>query len=825
MARKGLHRMAKYNGVKSEFQLRSLVFDDYFKGKDISFEEEINKIDFIVTDKKSRGDKNIGARKHYVWMETKKNTTEMYIMLTQLLLTIKTTYDKNEYIIPNYIGCFDTEKIIFVPTNLILDLLHDNDIKWNITASNVKDEYFLKIINKLKYLLHNNPKVKIFSFEKNDIEVKEFIKKNIYTGITENRFEITEHNFDRVYLKWVEKVKPSIAINWEEEKKNGILDGNFFLADLLSKDGLSIKDKLLIVLQEDHYKLTKVLKKSKFLDEDDKYFFKDKQKAYNEFWNIYNRPPLPKYWEEIINRKDLLVPQDIRERKGSYFTPQIWVEKSQDYISEIFGEDWQDKYYVWDCCAGTGNLLVGINRKIENIFASTIDHSDVKAIHDRIDNGARLLKRNVFQFDFLNDSFNKLPKKLKEIIDDPKKRKKLIIYINPPYAEAGNVKQRAGTGKNKEGTSINNKIYNLYNKQLGKASNEIYAQFLIRIYNEIEECKICNFSKLKILHAPNFENFRTVFKAELKKMFIVPADTFDNVDGKFPIGFYIWDLENNNKKFTKITSDIYDKNANKIGKKTFKNIDGKLLLTSFTKSEKNTDYIFIGHFAARGCDFQNQRGVFIDNASDKYSGGGLHINISSRNLIKVSISFTVRKVIEANWINDRDQFFFPNNKWFTDYEFQNNCLIYTIFNVQIKTINDINHWIPYSNDEVRAKKSFKSNFMYNFIMGKIKITNENGLFADEYDIVNTTGKLKFSKEAKDVLDTGKELWKYYHSFPRVSENAGLYDIKGYFQDFKDGRMNNKSKDEEYNLIIDKLRDKIKILAKAIEPKVYEYGFL
>ena len=25
----------------------------------------------------------------------------------------------------------------------------------------------------------------------------------------------------------------------------------------------------------------------------------------------------------------LLVPQDIRERKGSFFTPQIWVEKSQ----------------------------------------------------------------------------------------------------------------------------------------------------------------------------------------------------------------------------------------------------------------------------------------------------------------------------------------------------------------------------------------------------------------------------------------------------------------------------------------------------------------
>ncbi|GBU28653.1 hypothetical protein R84B8_02213 [Treponema sp. R8-4-B8] len=57
--------MAKYKNIKSEHQLRSLVFDDYFKSKDISWEQEI-------------------------------------------------------------------DKIIFVPTKLILGILHDNDVKWNI---------------------------------------------------------------------------------------------------------------------------------------------------------------------------------------------------------------------------------------------------------------------------------------------------------------------------------------------------------------------------------------------------------------------------------------------------------------------------------------------------------------------------------------------------------------------------------------------------------------------------------------------------------------------------------------------------------------------
>jgi hypothetical protein len=49
-----------------------------------------------------------------------------------------------------------------------------------------------------------------------------------------------------------------------------------------------------------------------------------------------------------------------------------------------------------------------------------------------------LLENHVFQFDFLNDNFSELPQSLQDIINDKNKREKLIIYINPPYAEATN---------------------------------------------------------------------------------------------------------------------------------------------------------------------------------------------------------------------------------------------------------------------------------------------------------------------------------------------------------------------------------------------------
>jgi len=57
-------------------------------------------------------------------------------------------------------------------------------------------------------------------------------------------------------------------------------------------------------------------------------------------------------------------------------------------------------------------------------------------------------------------------------------------------------------------------------------------------------------------------------------------------------------------------------------------------------------------------------------------------------------------------------------------------------------------------------------------------------------------------------------------------NASLYDIRAYFQGRSPkGRMNNKSNDKKYMNLITNLRGKLKILAKKIEPKIYEYGFL
>lgn len=43
-----------------------------------------------------------------------------------------------------------------------------------------------------------------------------------------------ENRLLRIYRKWCVEVKPSINCNWDKMKEVGIIDADFYLADLLS---------------------------------------------------------------------------------------------------------------------------------------------------------------------------------------------------------------------------------------------------------------------------------------------------------------------------------------------------------------------------------------------------------------------------------------------------------------------------------------------------------------------------------------------------------------------------------------------------------------
>jgi hypothetical protein len=155
-------------------------------------------------------------------------------------------------------------------------------------------------------------------------------------------------------------------------------------------------------------------------------------------------------------------------------------------------------------------------------------------------------------------------------------------------------------------------------------------------------------------------------------------------------------------------------------------------------------------------------------------------------------------------------------------------LVYTLFHGQnkIKAREGTNHWIPFTEDEVGCEKRFESRFMSDFIAGKVKPTESTESALLDEKKPSKPAPLMFSHEAAAVFAAGRELWRYYHKQPKANANASFYDIREHFQGRKaGGNMNTKSADEKYNELIGVLRDKLKVLAKKIEPKVYEYGFL
>ena len=813
-----------YRKLKEE-PLKSAVQQDLFNNYKYT---QLGNIDFVIAKNiVEQGQTSIFDEfenddlKSLLWAEAKQGTShDIFESFVQLILTIGKERTFEKYLPPKYIGAFDAEKFAFIEYHEIQGIFFQNDFNWNVTPSNHDTKEFHQLYDLCKGLLEDNSI--LFYYETQAQEFKEFIRLNFKTGkeATE-KISVTKNNFTFVFQKWSEKVRPTISVDWAKANKAGIISADFFLADLLSSNEESLKDSLYVVLRKTKYELAKKIDEMGLVSTSS-VGFNDKQKAYKQFWSIYTRPPKEEYWNYIIGRRDLLVPQDIRERKGSYFTPRIWVELSQQYLADVLGETWQDEYYIWDCCAGTGNLLNGLTN-YRNVWASTLDKQDVDVMKDRIANGWNMFENHVFQFDFLNDDFTKCPEELQGILNDSKKRKKLVIYINPPYAEAGDAKQLNGSGKNKTDVAVSHKTYSKYKEIIGIAGRELFAQFFIRIYCEIPDCILAEFSKLKILQSPNFKEFRKAFKGDLVKSFLVPANTFDNVKGEFPIGFFIWDLSKSDV-FSETCSDVYNRNGDFYCKKHISSYAGKKTLTDWMISTRNRpSKLVLGFNYSAANDVQHNKYNRIETTKEQLPSprGTL---VTDANIVETCVYIAVRHVIETNWLNDRDQYMFPNEEWITDNEFQTNCLVWTLFNNNIQSKFGVNHWIPYTEQQVGCKRAFKSNYMSEFLNGKIEFKKQDDLFAENE--AEESERKVLSPEAQAVYDAGLALWRYYHAQPNAIADASFYDIRLNFQGTNDkGTMNAKSDDETYTELITALREKMKYLAKHIEPKVYKYGFL
>jgi len=364
----------QYKNIK-EPELKNKVALDYFSVYDCT-KVDADNIDFWVTSKAK-------SEKILLWAEAKRTkNSDIATMFTQLVLTIGKNRVFDTFLPPAFIGVFDTEKIVFLLYDKIHHLVLKSDFNWKITPSNHKTKEFAETKLLINSILEREKHEYKFGEEDNDL--KFFIKNNLAKGTENNKIQVDKHNVVAIFHRWQKEVKQHIDLDFND-KKYQFLESSFFIADLFVddkdtitiSDDVTIKEDLFVVFKDGKYKIYKENLKQ-LIDADIEI---TDIPAFENFWKRYKRPPIKEYHNYILNRKDLFVPADFRQRKGAFFTPDKWIELSQQYIADVLDEKWQDDYYVWDCAAGTGNLLVGLTNP-RNIYASTLDQGDVNSMKE-----------------------------------------------------------------------------------------------------------------------------------------------------------------------------------------------------------------------------------------------------------------------------------------------------------------------------------------------------------------------------------------------------------------------------------------------------------
>ncbi len=253
-------------------------------------------------------------------------------------------------------------------------------------------------------------------------------------------------------------------------------------------------------------------------------------------------------------------------------------------------------------------------------------------------------------------------------------------------------------------------------------------------------------------------------------------------------------------------------------------------LQKFQPTKKDTT---LGYLDPGRNSFQHQNLIHISIIDKSKQSHVKYFPIITPTILLVSIFFSVRHCIKATWQNDRDQFYAPyNDTWQDDNEFRNNALAFMLFHTQnrITSTQGTNHFIPFDEEEVGAKERYASHVLLDFLKVKLQEQTQNNNLFDSSK--KERKPLEFSETALSVLNAGREIYRYYHAqdFTNHDYNANisLYDIKEFFQGRNaQGKLNlpAKAKDEYYKQLYANLQDALKDLAKEIQPKVYEYGFL
>jgi hypothetical protein len=743
-----------------------------------------------------------------------KNKLEQSNIIIQCLYYLKKFLDEG---VDLPTSCFigDMNECFVIETKHLTKYLKRTDIDWNKAPSQAHKSNTTLLTDIIE---DNNIDPFIYIIDDN-FKVEDVVTKlqDIHTGNI-NKIKITDKNMSVVFEYFVTHVLGKNKLTTNEQV-------NLFIQLLIKPEENYLHPKKKNVLVSNAFGEIKVNEFEAFFKhyEDIEYTPEDK--------------------EILTGFSDRLIEDETRRRKGEFYTPTVWVNEAHKCIESVFGIDWKENYVVWDPASGPCILTRDYNFK--ELYCSTLEESDIETANVSKYN----LNATKFQFDFLNDSLNAIPRKLQEILVD--KNKEIIILMNPPYAWGSNfgtenLKSKSGVAKN----LINEKMKKF---ELNQASKNLYSQFLFRLWdiNRLGKIHIACFTPSLYKSGESFNEFRKLFlnRFEFIDSFLICADQFANTASSWGIDFSIWKSgETKNKNVFKSTV----KTINSIGivnesVKNIYNTDGLLTANKWSRnglkgikqieSPKMSSALIIktdgygrsveghiGHFLNNGNNVYFN-GTNVSLLSDSFSGKSSY-PIIPENFYKVTTLFTARKSIKGNWINDKDEYIAPNESHPEWQQFINDSIVYSLFNnsSQQSSLRQITY-----KDKLW---DIKNEFFWLSNEEMKKLANDNGfdeMYSDAKShnqdrfVYNKLKEIELSEDAKNVLDFATNLLinsikmrKILHSskpeYHLNSWDSGYAQLKLVWKEY-------------YPDEFKEFRDMYKKFEQRLIPLVYELGFL
>ncbi|MGN0856343.1 MAG: hypothetical protein ACI4QJ_02965 [Candidatus Spyradenecus sp.] len=395
---------------------------------------------------------------------------------------------------------------------------------------------------------------------------------------------------------------------------------------------------------------------------------------------------------------DRLLEDVKRRRNGEFYTPTPFVNLAHRLIAEELGEDWRERFVVWDCAWGTGNLTRDF--RFTRLYASTNEAAELNLGQTYNPEATK------FRFDFLNDPIDDLFAALPTpLLDDLKANKPLLFFINPPYATA----QDHRYGHHRAGATFSATATEMRQAGVGSSAQQLFAQFLYRICQikerfHLTQCHLALFCNPVYLSGYSHRKFRQLFLRcfYYRKGVLFNAGHFADVKSTWGIHFSLWmpTGEAEAHLFPHTLLDVEGGRVVVIGSKTIYNVDAEKTGNDWCKepvaklktedAPQLTNAIrwdqsgagrliprALGYYVMQGNNVDNNpMGVILFSGTSKKGHG---TSVLPENFLRVCAMFTARKLINKDWTNAKDEYCVPDTAHPDYASFEADSVLFALF--------------------------------------------------------------------------------------------------------------------------------------------------